>query len=1186
MTDRHAVPAASWTVTQEARGPRRRLARRGLAVMVARAGPILAAALLLAAGALDRPAQAQMQEETAVLTIAAGSATYGYQIDDVVFTVTRAGTTEEEIAGSVTITQDHTYLSAASLSWTFTIPANETTASHTLSRSAFSGGATQTGDLTATLDSGDGYDVGTPGAATVSMVVADPAITVRPEHAAYSFDEDDDAASVTFIARTASGLPRPGSGFRIMVSAKPRSDGAGSPDDYAVVLEPIAFASDDFTASGDEWEARKEVALTLVDDGEAEEDETFDLELELTAGLPQRIRLRQADGSACPDEGCLTPVTIRDNDGLAANGLAITPVPPAASADHGPNYSKAEFLALPDGTVHGRGATLTFTLTLDEAVTVTGTPELVLDIFARERRARYTGGSGTDRLTFAWTVAKGDNDPDGLEFRSLDLRGGSIRDGEGHDLRADSIPARRFAEHRVRGGLFAMRLEAHGSAREGEPFEFRVIRDGGYDEVAVAGVAVADSFLPLIEGSDHEAVNGPGHRQMDFDHGAENEPGVRVSTRTVTPPGDGIADASRTLTIRLTGTDAGFYSTSPLGDYRAWYLTEGSLEATVPVIDTGRPLAMAGLRVHRASAREAPGAKLVFRVTLSPHGEAPVTVDYRTGDDPHNEHKAVADEDYMATDGMLTFEPGETEKTVEVEVLADDHDEGFETMRLFLSNAVGARIDTASALGIIKNDGPIPRAWIARLGRTVADQVLGAVESRMRAARKPGVEVTLAGQRVGGGVSQDNAGATRDPDWEDRTGFDSLESRGVTHDELMNGASFAVTEQTGRGDHVTLWGRGAVTRFDDRGDELTLDGEVASAMVGVDWAREDWTAGLIVSRSDAEGGYAGHGKGRVEATVTGLYPWGRLALSDRVDAWGAVGYGTGELAVTLWKPGTDEDGATVRTDLHLRMAAAGLRGVLVDGGADGLSLAGKTDVLVVQTVSDATRGPDGGSLAAASATVTRLRLGLEAERPLQLGDGDTLTPSAEIGVRRDGGDAETGFGVDIGGGIAWSLPAYDLELELRGHGLLTHEAEGFRERGFSGSLAWDPTPSTSHGPALTLTQTVGGEAYGGADALLARGTLAGLAAQPGSAASDDGDLQHRRLEARLGYGFPAWGGRFASVPEIGFALSDTGREYIFGWRLMDEGPGTFRLSTEARRHEAADGGAAEHRIGARLSAQW
>ena len=1387
------------------------------------------------------------------LTIAAGSDTYGYEIDNVVFTVTREGMSGSEISGSVTLTQDDTYLPAGSLSWTFTIPQDQTAVTHTLSWWAFTGGATQSGELTATIDSGDGYTVGTPGSATVRMVVADPAITVRPEHAAYSFDEDDAAATVVFVARTAPRLPRPNAGVDFSVSSVGREDGAGSPGDYAAVSTVVAFEPGDFTASGSEWEARKEVALSIVDDGETEGDETFDLKLERAPGLPTRVKFRQADGSICPNDTCEVPVTLADppedpiltiaarqesygfgidtvvftvtrsgtaegetsgavtlaqdepflstflgwsftisadetstevevlrslfngnatqsgnltatieagdgytvgmpgsatvrmvvadpavtvraeraayrfaegvgeatiavvartapevpppdgtfpvqvfsdhtsgtatvgddyevlrtnvvfgtadftaagdvwearkevsltivdddvaeadeiielrlrpnhdftpqrirprnadgsacaddvctvsvtiaaNDGPAVGRIVISPVPPAASADHGPYYIKDDFLALPDDTVHGRGATLTFTLNLDTEVTVTGTPELVLDIFDRERRARYTGGSGSRQLTFTWTAEKGDNDPDGLEFRFLDLNGGTIRDTQGNNFVPETIPAQQFAKHRVRGGLHAMRLEVSGSAREGEPFEIRVIRDGGFEEVAVAGVGVADSALPHIKPSFHYAENGPGRRQVDFDHGAANEPGVRMSTRTVTPPGDGVADASRTLTVRLTGTDAGFHSTPPLGDYRAWYLAEGPLEATVQVIDTGLPLAEAGLRVHGASVREAPGAKLAFKITLSPHSEAPVTVDYQTGDDPFNEPKAIAGEDYVVTSGTLTFDPGETQKTVEVEVLADDHDESFETMRLFLSNAQGARIDDASGLGVIKNTGPIPKAWLARFGRTVAEQVLGAVESRMRAARQPGIEMTLAGQRAGGGqgparASDKTAGLSdwlrveSDPAWPDRDSPKSLTSRGVTQGELLSGTSFAVTAETGQHGYATLWGRGAVTRFEGREGDLTLDGEVSSAMVGVDWARENWTAGLIVSRSAGDGGYVGHSKGRVEATLTGLYPWGRLALSERVDAWGAAGYGTGELSVTPKKPGTDEDGATVRTDLHLRMAAAGLRGNLLDGGRDGLTLTGKTDALIVQTASDAARGPDGGGLAAARASVTRLRLGLEGSLPVSLSGGASLTPSVEIGVRHDGGDAETGFGIDFGGGIAWSDPKSGLSAELRGRGLLTHDARGFRERGFSGSLAWDPTPSSQSGPKLTLTQTVGASASGGADALLARGTLAGLGASSGPEASDTADLLSRRLDIKFGYGLAAGGGRFASIPEIGFGLSDTGRDFSLGWRLAGDrsgGGGAFQLSAEARRHET-DGGnrPPEHGIGVRLSARW
>ena len=608
------------------------------------------------------------------------------------------------------------------------------------------------------------------------------------------------------------------------------------------------------------------------------------------------------------------------------------------------------------------------------------------------------------------------------------------------------------------------------------------------------------------------------------------------------------------------------------------------------------------MSVNDARVEEAEGASLDFTVTLSRALSETVTVRFATSDGT-----ARAGSDYRATSGWLTFSPGQTEKPVSVPVLDDELDEGSETLTLTLSNPSPLHMSVANptATGTIFNTDRMPTAWIARFGRTVAEQVLDAVDTRLRPARRPGIELTLAGHRIGnrGPV----AGAKSGKDRGSGEAAGPSDRLGAGRD-LPAGSSFSLTVETRTRDTVSLWGRGAVTRFDGREGSLSLDGEVASGMVGLDWSRDPgsrlggrdrpgsgagaWTAGLIVSRSVGEGGYAGTGQGRVDAALTGLWPWGRLALSGRVDVWGAAGYGTGELSVTPQKPGTDEDGATIRTDLDLRMAAAGLRGVLVDGGRNGFALTGKTDALIVQTESGAASGSDGGNLAAARATVTRLRLGLEGARPFSLGAGGALTPSFEIGMRRDGGDAETGFGVDMGGGIAWTVPKYGLQIELRGRGLLTHEAKGFRQRGFSGSLAWDPKPSSARGPALSLTRTVGGPASGGADALLARGTLTGLAAQPGSGSGpgDYGDLRNSRLEARFGHGFPAWGGRFASVPEIGLGLSGTGREYILGWRLTDDGSrgsGGFQLSTEARRIETAVGsGPAEHRIGARLSARW
>ena len=410
--------------------------------------------------------------------------------------------------------------------------------------------------------------------------------------------------------------------------------------------------------------------------------------------------------------------------------------------------------------------------------------------------------------------------------------------------------------------------------------------------------------------------------------------------------------------------------------------------------------------------------------------------------------------------------------------------------------------------------------------------------------------------------------------------------------ELLLGSSFAVTEETAGKGFVSLWGRGSVTRFDGREGTLSLDGEVASAMLGTDWSQGRWTTGLLVSHSLGEGGYrdgsgtGGAANGTISATLTGLYPWLRHALSERLEAWGAAGYGEGSLTL---EPG---DGPPIRTDLDLWMAAAGLRGTVLDGGNDGLTLTAKTDAMIVQTSTDAVSGSGTGNLAAAEADVTRQRLGLEGALPVRLADGSVLTPGFEIGVRHDGGDEETGYGADIGANLAWTDARRGLSAELRGRGLLSHEAKGFRERGLSGSFSWDPVAG-ERSPRLSLTQTVGGAPSGGAEALLGRGTLEGLAANDNGGGSRAGDdLKSRRLELKFGYGFAAFGDRFTWTPEAGVGLSETGRDYSLGWRLLRGGAGApdggaFELSFGARRHENDnDDTRPEHEVGLRLTARW
>ncbi len=1066
---------------------------------------------------------------------------------------------------------------------------------------------------------------------------------------------DDDDRAVLAVVGPGSHVTEGGEAFTIKLRLEPHPDN-GPPvavdacflDFPVTAILSVAGGASELTGTPT-LPGEYTFAATAFDDCTREV--TVDLETRASDGNWTDDRTvsfalaRKSDQDARIDPG-EAQVTVRDNTAPPGPLVVSVDMPAAPSGAvelAGPFRTRKAFYdrdEVPDDAVHGAGGRLTFTLTFEEPVTVEdGSPELVLDVWKRARRARLTTPteqlSDTNTLTFAWTVAKGDNDPDGIRIAGLDLNGARIRfaagcekDSQGNDLPCDiDLPTfaarygKTYSEHRVRGGLHSIALSVSGGAREGQPFAFAATRDGGFGEEMYAIVQIEDSAFP------GQVV----HRKVEFAAGGASDDGVARTTAQITPQGDGAADpnGARRLTLSVGTTEVGSFAPACVfagasETCTQWYDTPEGEDGTpvtfaVAVADTGLAAGTPSLAVRDAygggvqepsqeqvdSGTDSP---LSFHVMLSKTIDSAVTVDYTTRDGT-----ATAGADYVAKDGTLTFEPGETVKTVEVRVLPDSHDEGSETMSLALSNAGGAAIDDAEGIGTIFNTGPIPKAWIARFGRTVAEQMLEAVEGRMRAAPAPGVEVSLAGQQIGVGsgpageqaasgedaVARQEEEARRDAqrltDWLNSETDDEVQyqSRAVTSRDLLTGSSFTLTEETPGKDMVSFWGRGVVTSFEGREGGLTLDGEVATGMFGADWTRGRWTTGLILSHSSGEGSYsdgsgsgtdtdAGSG-GSVEATLTGLFPWTRHALSDRLEAWGMAGYGAGDLTVTPKKPGTDEDGAVIRADLDLRMAAVGLRGTLLGGGGDGLTLTGKTDAMVVQTASGQGLGSDGGNLEAARATVTRLRLGVEASRPVLFESGATLTPSLEVGVRHDGGDAETGFGLDLGIGLAFGDPERGLQAEMRARGLLAHESEGFRDLGFSGSFAWEGKPGSNLGAKLGLTQTVGGSSSGGADALLSRSTMDGLAANPGSGSGAGGagdseggndELKSRRLELRFGYGLPAFGGRFTWTPEAHIGLSDTGRDYSLGWRLVRGGSGnnggSLELSFEVRRSESVN----------------
>ena len=574
--------------------------------------------------------------------------------------------------------------------------------------------------------------------------------------------------------------------------------------------------------------------------------------------------------------------------------------------------------------------------------------------------------------------------------------------------------------------------------------------------------------------------------------------------------------------------------------------------------------------VADARADEGAGATASFVVSLSrafTTAEHRVTVDYATSDGT-----AVAGADYTATSGTLTFAAGETTKTVSVPILDDSHDEGEETFTLTLSNPSGARIGDGEATGTIVNTDHMPKAWLARFGRTVADQVLDAVGARMDGYSSAPTRVTLGGQEVllgdaaraalggefepGGGPSL----AGRRGDLGNRGG--EAPARETSMSELLLASSFHMASAGGGNGsgsgRWSLWGRGARTSFDGREGALTLTGDVTTGLVGADYESGRVLVGVALALSSGDGSYEESGvRGEVESSLAGVYPYLRYAVSERLAVWGAAGLGEGDLTLS------PEGAASVETDLSMAMAAAGARGALIAAG--GFELALRSDLAFVRTESDAAAG-----LAAAEADTSRLRLAIEGSAGEMGFAGGALTPTVELGLRVDGGDAETGAGLEVGGGLRYASGRLTVEFSARG--LLAHEEDEYEEWGVSASVRFSPDEG-GRGLSLRAASTWG--AAGDVDRLWSQRAAADLARgafEPGEAGVD----------AEVGYGFDFRRGLL--TPYTGVALSQNAETWRAGarWKI---GP-AFDVALEASLREPANGEDTESGVLLKGSRRW
>ena len=184
-----------------------------------------------------------------------------------------------------------------------------------------------------------------------------------------------------------------------------------------------------------------------------------------------------------------------------------------------------------------------------------------------------------------------------------------------------------------------------------------------------------------------------------------------------------------------------------------------------------------------------------------------------------------------------------------------------------------------------------------------------------------------------------------------------------------------------------------------------------------------------------------------------------------------------------------------------------------------------------------------------------------------------------MGLRHDGGDAETGAGMDVGVGLVVSDAGSGLAVDVRVRTLLVHQDEDFSERGVAVSLSYNPTPSSPLGFMARVAPSWGGQATSGAEALWGRETMAGMA--------HGGIAQGNSLDAEVGYGLPV-GNRFVGTPKFGLRTSAHGKDYRLGYSLgvLSRERLALDVGVEAQRRENAMQGGASNGVLGRASLGW
>jgi len=204
------------------------------------------------------------------------------------------------------------------------------------------------------------------------------------------------------------------------------------------------------------------------------------------------------------------------------------------------------------------GDTVSVSVSMSEVVTVSGTPQLALNIGGTTVQASYASGSGSNQLVFTYTIQAGQTDANGISINSnaLTLNGGTIRDAAGNDAALSSTAVTDNGSYKV--DTTAPNAPTISSITDDVPAQTGAIANGGLSNDArptLNGTAEAGATVTIKDGTSTlgtATANASGN--WNFTPAADLSNGSHSFTATATDAAGNTGSASSAYSYNLDAT--------------------------------------------------------------------------------------------------------------------------------------------------------------------------------------------------------------------------------------------------------------------------------------------------------------------------------------------------------------------------------------------------------------------------------------------------------------------------------------------------------------------------------------------------------------------------------------------------------------------------------------------------------